>query len=52
MTDMSRPVFSNLGRITASNTPGAAELIHEVILASASIPIVFPPVYIEVAADG
>ena len=46
--DASRPVLWNIARIAASGHPSAARLIHQVILASASIPGAFPPVYIEV----
>jgi predicted patatin/cPLA2 family phospholipase len=50
--DAGRPVIWDITRIAASNSPLAATLIHDVILASASIPGVFPPVLIEVEADG
>lgn len=50
--DAARPVTWNITRIAASGAPGARELIHDVILASASIPGVFPPVPIEVQAQG
>jgi hypothetical protein len=50
--DAGRPVIWNIGRIAASGKPGALELFHKVILASASIPAVFPPVLIKVEADG
>jgi predicted patatin/cPLA2 family phospholipase len=50
--DAARPVTWNITRIAASGAPGARDLIHDVILASASIPGVFPPVKIEVEADG
>ena len=46
--DASRPVVWNVTRIAASGHPSAARLIRQVILASASIPGAFPPVYIEV----
>ena len=41
-----------MGAIAASDDPGAPELFRSVLLASASVPGVFPPVTIEVAADG
>jgi len=47
-----RPVIWNITSIAASGDPGALELIHKVILASASIPVAFPPVIIEVETDG
>ena len=50
--DTLRPVIWNIGRIAASGHPGALELIRKILLASASIPIAFPPVRIEVEADG
>jgi predicted acylesterase/phospholipase RssA len=46
--DAGRPVIWNIGRIADSGHPGAADLIRQVLLASASIPGVFPPVYIQV----
>lgn len=45
-------VVWNMGRIAGSGHPKAIELFRSVMLASASIPIVFPPVLIEVEADG
>ena len=50
--DAERPVIWNIGRIAASGEPGAYELIRQVILASAAIPAVFPPVVMEVEAGG
>ena len=50
--DAGRPVIWNLGQIAASDEPRALELIHKVLLASASIPVAFPPVLIEVEAQG
>ena len=50
--DAGRPVIWNISRIAASGKPGALELIHKVLLASASIPVAFPPVLIEVEAGG
>ena len=49
--DAKRPVIWNIGAIAASGTPKATDLIREVILASISIPGVFPPVLIDVEAD-
>ncbi len=46
--DAGRPVVWNITRIAASGQPGSADLIRRVLLASASIPGAFPPVYIEV----
>lgn len=50
--DAGRPVTWNVGAIAASGAPGARALIHDVMLASASIPVAFPPVVVEVEADG
>ncbi len=50
--DAARPVMWNIGRIANSGEPGALDLIHDVMLASAAIPFAFPPVTIEVEADG
>ena len=50
--DAGRPVIWDITHIAASGSPRAASLIHDVILASASIPGVFPPVLIEVEANG
>jgi len=46
--DSQRPVIWNIGAIAQVGTPEANQLIRDVILASASIPGVFPPVRIEV----
>lgn len=50
--DQMRPRVWNIGAIAASGKPGAKQLIHKIMLASASIPGVFPPVRIEVEAAG
>ena len=50
--DAQRPLIWNIGAIAASGRPGALELICKVILGSASIPGAFPPVMIDVEADG
>lgn len=46
--DAQRPVLWDMGAIASSGAPNAAEVFQEVLLASASIPGVFPPVLIEV----
>jgi predicted acylesterase/phospholipase RssA len=46
--DAGRPMVWNLTRMAASEHPDAANVIRQVLLASASIPGAFPPVYIEV----
>ncbi len=50
--DAGRPVIWNLTRIAASEDPKSLELIHKILLASASIPVAFPPVFFEVEANG
>jgi hypothetical protein len=45
-------VIWDMGAIATSGTPGALELFRKVMLASASIPVAFPPVYFPVVADG
>ena len=50
--DAGRPVIWNIGAIAASGDPNALALIHDVLVASASIPFAFPPVIIEVEAEG
>lgn len=50
--DAARPVAWNIGRIAASGSPEALQLIRDVMLASASIPAVFPPVMFDVEANG
>ena len=50
--DAARPVTWSVTRIAASGSPRARKLIHDVLLASASIPGVFPPVMFDVEAHG
>lgn len=50
--DVQRPVYWDVGRIAQSGRPEAAQLIRDVLLASAAIPGVFPPVRIKVRANG
>jgi len=50
--DAERPVIWNISRIAASGNPKALKLVHKILLASASIPGAFPPVLIEVEAEG
>jgi hypothetical protein len=49
--DAGRPVIWNIGEIAASDQPGVAELLADIFLASASIPGIFPPVFIQVEAN-
>jgi hypothetical protein len=46
--DASRLVIWNMGVIAAADRPEAFDLFRKILLASASIPILFPPVYIPV----
>ena len=50
--DANRPVLWDITAIAASGQPSALELIRKVMLASASIPVVFPPVYFQVEYEG
>ncbi len=50
--DAQRFVVWNMGVIASSGDPDALALFRKVMLASASIPIAFPPVYFDVEADG
>lgn len=50
--DALRPVIWDIGAIAASDHPDRADIIHRVILASASIPGAFPPVYFDVEKNG
>ena len=53
-TDLDRevPVIWDLGAIASSKSPRRLALYRQVVLASASIPAVFPPVLIHVTVDG
>ncbi|MBP1182488.1 patatin-like phospholipase family protein [Methylobacterium sp. PvR107] len=48
--DSQRAVIWNMGAIAASGVPNARELFRDVLAASASIPAVFPPQFIDVSA--
>jgi len=50
--DARRPVIWNIGAIAASGHPGALELFRKILLASAAMPMAFPPVMIDVEVDG
>lgn len=50
--DAGRSVIWNIGEIAASDHPHKVELIHDVLRASAAIPIAFPPVVIQVESGG
>lgn len=42
----------NMGLIATSGRPEAVQIFRQVMLASASVPIAFPPVFFEVETDG
>ncbi len=50
--DAGRSVIWSIGVIAASDSQNKLELIREVLRASAAIPVAFPPVVIEVEANG
>lgn len=50
--DQMRARIWDVGAIAASGSPDAKYLVHKIMLASASIPVIFPPVRIEVEAEG
>jgi hypothetical protein len=50
--DAQQFVVWNLGKIAASGRADALELFRKVMLASAAIPIAFPPVFFEVEVNG
>ena len=50
--DAQRPVIWDMGKIASSGDPRALELFRNVLLASAAIPGVFPPVDIKVEVKG
>jgi hypothetical protein len=50
--DAGRLVIWNMGVLAASDRPEAFDLFRKILLASASIPILFPPVYIPVEVGG
>jgi predicted acylesterase/phospholipase RssA len=50
--DARQPVIWNMTAIAASGDPGALDLFRKVLVASASLPGIFPPVMFEVDANG
>jgi hypothetical protein len=50
--DAQRLVIWNMGAIAASGHPQALELFRRIMVASASIPAMFPPQYFKVEAEG
>ena len=50
--DTQQFIVWNMGKIATSGHPDALELFRQVMLASASIPVAFPPVFFDVEAGG
>jgi hypothetical protein len=50
--DREQPVVWDMGAIATNKSKNRVELFRQVLLASTSIPAVFPPVYIDVMVDG
>lgn len=50
--DAGRPVIWDMGAIASNGQPGALDLFRKVILASASLPGLFPPVPFDVVRNG
>lgn len=50
--DAGRGVLWDMGEIAASGQPSALQLFRDILVASASIPVAFPPLYIDVLVDG
>lgn len=50
--DSQRPVLWDMGAIARENTPGSVQRFRDVLVASASIPAVFPPMLIDAMVDG
>ena len=50
--DSGRLVVWDMGAIALSGHPAAPQLFRDILLASASIPIAFPPVYISIEEEG
>jgi hypothetical protein len=50
--DAQRLTIWDMGAIASVGTPEAYKLFRQILLASASIPVMFPPIYLEVEAGG
>ncbi len=50
--DADRPVIWDIGAIAVSDHPDRYDLVRKVILASASLPVAFPPVVFQVSVNG
>ena len=49
--DAARSVIWNIGEIAASELPNRVDLIHDILRASAAIPVAFPPIVIPVESE-
>lgn len=47
-----RPMIWDIGAIAISNIPNKLDLVHRIILASAAVPGIFPPILLDVSAQG
>jgi len=50
--DAQRPVIWDMGRIASYGSKASLELFRDVLTASASVPVVFPPILIDADANG
>ena len=50
--DAQRPVIWNMGAVANSKHPDAYALFRKILIASTSIPVLFPPAFVEVEVDG
>lgn len=50
--DARRPILWDLTEIAASSAPGRVPLVHLILLASAAVPGLMPPVLIDTRAGG
>ncbi len=50
--DAGMPTLWNMGKLASVGTPEALELFRKILLASSAVPGAFPPVMIDVVADG
>ena len=50
--DAERTVVWDMGRIASYGSPAALQLFRDVLTASASVPVVFPPMFIDVRGEG
>ena len=50
--DAARPVLWDMGAIASSRSPRALALFRQVLTASASVPVAFPPMLIQASAEG